>query len=123
MRRIRGGAVQPCAAPAPGEPVYIKHGSSAFIGTALEADLRKRGLTGVVIAGGAANYCVETTARMAGNLGFDTVVVGDALLNFGQTAPGGRTFPARDVLEMTLANLSDEFARIATTEQVLAELG
>jgi len=60
---------------------------------------------------------VESTARMAGNLGFVTIVVGDALI-----LRDGRVFPPKDVLAKTLANLEGEFARIADTAQVLAEL-
>lgn len=111
------------AAPVAGERVVIKHGSSAFIGTGLEEMLRKAGLTRLVLAGGAANYCVESTARMAGNLGFDTVVVGDALINFQKTLRDGRVMPPGDVLAMTLANLSGDFAEIAMTEDVLRGVG
>lgn len=111
------------AAPLPGERVVIKHGSSAFIGTGLEDMLRDAGFTRLVLAGGAANYCVESTARMAGNLGFDTVVVGDALINFQKTLRDGRVMPPGDVLAMTLANLSGDFAEIALTQDVLNGVG
>ncbi len=110
------------AAPLAGETLVIKHGSSAFIGTDLEAVLRGAGLDRLVLAGGAANYCVESTARMAGDLGFATTVVGDALINFQKTLRDGRVMPPGDVLAMTLANLDGEFARIATTTEVLAEV-
>jgi len=56
--------------------------SSAFIGTTLEADLRRRGLTTLVVVGMQTNMCVSTTARMAGNLGFKTFVVSDATATF-----------------------------------------
>jgi nicotinamidase-related amidase len=117
-----GALVQPCAAPLPGESLVIKQGSSAFIGTGLEQTLRDAGVQQLVIAGGAANFCVESTARMAGNLGFATTVVADALLNFQQRLRDGRVMPASDVLALTLANLDGEFARIAETSQVLADL-
>jgi nicotinamidase-related amidase len=117
-----GAAPQPCALPEAGEPVMIKHVSSAFIGTGLEHRLRQAGIDGLVIVGGAANYCVESTARMAGNLGFATTVVEDALINFQKTLRDGRVMPAEDVLAMTLANLDGEFARIATTADILTEI-
>lgn len=117
-----GAAVQPQAAPLPGEPVCVKHVNSAFIGTSLEADLRAAGRTELVLVGGAANYCVETTARMAGNLGFATTVVADALICMGQTGIDGRRFPPADVLAMTLANFDGEFARVVTAAALLAEL-
>jgi nicotinamidase-related amidase len=117
-----GAVVQPCAAPVGSEPVLIKHGASAFIGTDLAQRLEALGNPSLVLAGGAANVCVESTARMAGNLGFDTTVVGDALINFQKTLRDGRVMPAGDVLAMSLANLEDEFARIADTATVLTEI-
>lgn len=110
------------ATPAPGEVVVIKHGSSAFIGTGLEDMLRGAGQEKLVIIGGAANYCVESTSRMAGNLGFDTTVVGDALINFQKTLRDGRVLSPEDVLEVVLANLDGEFARVVSSAELLAEL-
>ncbi len=107
--------------PVAGEAVVIKHGSSGFIGTGLEALLRDQGITALVIVGGEANMCVESTARMAGNLGFQTTIVADALVNFQRTLRDGRVMPPETVLEMSLANLSS-FARIASSTEVLAEL-
>lgn len=117
-----GSAVQPVAAPLPGEVVFIKQGSSGFIGTGLAEHLSANGISGLVMVGGAANYCVETTARMAGNLGYATVVVGDALINFRQLLRDGREVSARDVLEMTLANLDGEFAHIASVNEILTQI-
>src|SRR5260370_22217458 len=56
--------------PLPGEPVVQKSVSSAFIGTTLGTDLRRRGLTTLVVVGMQTNLCVSTTVRTAGNVGF-----------------------------------------------------
>ncbi|MFC3182517.1 isochorismatase family protein [Cypionkella sinensis] len=117
-----GSAVQPCAAPLAGEAVFIKQGSSGFIGTGLGDHLAAQGITDLVVIGGAANYCVESTVRMAGNLGYATTVVGDALINFRQILRDGREVAAADVLEMTLANLDGEFAQVASADEVLARV-
>lgn len=109
-------------APLPGERVVVKRGSSAFIGTGLEEMLRTAGHDALVILGGEANMCVESTTRMAGNLGFKTRVVADALVNFQRTRRDGVVVSPQDVLEMTLANLSG-FARIVDSAEVLADLG
>jgi nicotinamidase-related amidase len=63
--------------PLPGERAVQKSVHSAFIGTDLEAELRRRDYTTLVITGIQTNICVSTTARMAGNLGFKTYVVSD----------------------------------------------
>jgi nicotinamidase-related amidase len=108
-------------APLAGEPVVIKHGSSGFIGTGLEDLLRKTGVKSLVVVGGEANMCVESTTRMAGNLGFRTTVVADALVNFARPLRDGSTVPPQMVLEMSLANLTS-FARISDSAAVLAEI-
>lgn len=84
--------------------------------------LRAAGQARLVLCGGAANYCVESTARLAGNLGFDTRVVGEALINFQKTLRDGRVMPPQDVLALTLANLDGEFARVVSSDEILAEL-
>jgi nicotinamidase-related amidase len=111
----------PEVAPVPGEPVVIKQGSSGFIGTGLEALLRDSGFETLVIVGGEANMCVESTTRMAGNLGFQTSVVADALVNFQRTRRDGVVVPPGDVLELSLANMMS-FARITDSAQILAEI-
>lgn len=111
----------PEVAPVPGEDVVVKTGSSGFIGTTLETLLRDAGVLSLVIVGGEANMCVESTARMAGNLGFNTTVVADALVNFQRTLRDGRVMPPQTVLDMSLANLTS-FARIIDSAEVLAAL-
>ncbi len=117
-----GAAPLPCAVPVADEAVFIKHGSSAFIGTGLQAHLQDRGLNDLVIVGGEANMCVESSTRMAGNLGFATVVVEDALINFSRTLRDGTVMPPRAVLAMSMANLGGSFAKIAVLDEVLQSL-
>jgi nicotinamidase-related amidase len=117
-----GNVIKPIVAPLAGEWLIIKHVNSAFIGTDLEARLRNAGISALVITGEATNYCVETTARMASNLGFDAYVVDDATAAWDVTGPDGRRFTAADVHAMTLANLHEEFATIKTTDEVITSL-
>jgi nicotinamidase-related amidase len=105
-----------------GEPVIIKQVNSAFIGTDLESRLRAAGITTLVICGATTNHCVETTTRMAGNLGFDANLVRDATWTFDRTGPDGDTHTAEDIHAMTLANLNGEFARIVSTAEIIGSL-
>lgn len=111
------------ARPSPGETVLTKHACSAFIGTDLEARLRRSGSADVVIAGVITNNSVEATARMSGDLGFKTVVVSDATFTFGRQDFEGHFHSAEEVHAMSLANLNGEYARVCTTDQVLQMLG
>jgi nicotinamidase-related amidase len=115
-----GNPIKQIVAPLPGEWLIIKHVNSAFIGTDLEARLRGAGIGTLVITGLVANYCVESTARMAGNLGFDTYVVGDATAAYDRTGPDGAHHAAVDMHAMTLMNLNKEFATITSTAAMLA---
>ena len=123
LRHDRSGyAVRDEACERPGEPVLIKHVNSSFIGTDLEARLREQGIKYVVIVGATTNHCVETTARVAGNLGFDVKLVRDATWTFDLVGVDGEYFPAEHVHAMTLGNLQHEFAEIVTASDVMSGL-
>lgn len=116
-----GSAVQPIARPKEGEPVYIKHVSSGFIGTTLEADLRNLNVERLVLCGATANHCVETTTRMAGNLGFEALYASDAVWAYAATGPDGVAHSADQIHSTTLANLEGEFATVLTTQDILKQ--
>lgn len=105
--------------PTPEEPVVEKSVNSAFIGTDLEKHLRKGGTRTLVIAGLTTDHCVSTTARMAGNLGFETYVVSDATATFERTGPGGKPFTAEQIHEISLVSLHGEFATVADANAIV----
>ena len=117
-----GYAVQPPAAEQAGEPGIVKHVNSAFSGTDLEARLRAAGIRTLAICGATTNHCVETTTRMAGNLGFDAWLVRDACWTYDRIGPDGDEHTAEAIHAMTLANLDGEFATIRRTAEVIADL-
>jgi nicotinamidase-related amidase len=118
-----GNEIKDIVKPLPGEPVLHKRENSAFIGTDLEERLRAAGQNSVVLAGLTTDHCVSTTARMAANLGFDTIVVSDATATFDRRSPvTSRHFSGEEIHEAELTILSEEFATIAETEALLRAL-
>jgi len=114
-----GHAIKETVAPRTGEPVIGKNVNSAFIGTDLEERLRGSGIRTVVVTGLTTDHCVATTARMAGNLGFDTYVVSDATATFDREGADGKRYSAEEVHAVNLASLNEEFAKIVTTNALL----
>jgi len=117
-----GSALKPDVEPRDGERLVQKRVNSAFIGTELDAHLKEEGIGVLVLVGYTTNHCVSTTARMAQNLGFETVVVEDATAAFAAEGPEGRTHTADEVHAVSLANLHGEFATVMSTDAVLSKL-
>lgn len=119
-----GNELKDVVRPQPGEPILQKNENSAFIGTDLEERLRAGNHSTVALTGLTTDHCVSTTARMAANLGFDTIVVSDATATFDRYSPiTGRHFTAEEMHDAELTSLNGEFARIAETEALLRALG
>ncbi|KOG42959.1 isochorismatase family protein [Streptomyces resistomycificus] len=70
------------ALPHDGDIEIVKHTIGGFQGTDLDRRLRERGVTALVFGGIATNLGVESTARAAGDLGYDLVFAEDAMTAF-----------------------------------------
>lgn len=106
------------------EPALLvtKQVNSAFYGTPdLHAWLRERGARQLVITGIQTNMCCETTARMAGNLGYEVLFALDATHTFDLAGPDGAVTSAEDLSRATATNLhGGRFARVVRTADLLA---
>lgn len=101
------------------EPIFQKTVNSGFIGTDLEQYLHNHEIKSIVITGITTNYCVSSTARMAGNLGFKTFVVDDASACFDTKGPDGTNYTADQIHAISIANLHQEFAKIVITNDLI----
>ncbi len=98
-----------------------KQVNSAFYGTPdLHGWLKESGIDAVTICGITTNHCCETTARMAGNLGYDVTFVLDATHCNDKKDVDGNVIPAAEIARVTGANLHGEFATVRSTAEVLA---
>jgi len=114
-----GNQFKPEVVPLPNEMLIVKRRNSAFIGTDLEARLRKAAHAPLIVIGVSTSNSVEATVRMAGNLDFPTLLVEDATFTFQRTDWSGRLRSAQEVHDLSLANLHGEYCTVVTTAQVL----
>lgn len=94
-----------------GDIVLTKTGSGCFTSTNLDHLLRNLRIETVVLTGMWTNSCVETTARHAGDLDYNVVLIEDACVAM---TPENH--------EWALRYLGNNFAFVRSTDEVVAEL-
>lgn len=120
-----GNELKEAVAGAAHDLFVTKHVNSAFYGRPdLHAWLSRRAVRQLVVTGIQTNQCAETTARMAGNLGYDVLFVLDATHTFDLRGRDGAVVPAEELARVTAVNLhGGGFARVVSTDEVLAMAG
>ncbi len=116
-----GNALKPYVKRVKPDLAVTKSVNSAFYGTPdLDQWLKSSDIHQIVIVGIQTNMCCETTARMAGNLGYGVIFVPDAMHTFDATGPDGVVISADEITRATVASLFDgEFAKIASTSDLV----
>ena len=97
--------------PSHGDMLVTKHGWSAFYGTELDLELRRRKVTGIVLAGISTSIGVESTARAANERGYELTIVTDAITDTDEVAHLN-----------SLRAIFPQIAELATTEEILSAL-
>jgi len=95
----------------PGDIVILKRQWGAFYGTDLDLQLRRRGLTAIVLCGIATEFGVESTARDAYERGYELVFASDAMT-------GASAESHANVIERIFPRMG----RVRSTEQIVAAL-
>lgn len=109
--------------PLAGETILSMHTANAFLSTDLEARLKSARITSLVVAGVITNNPVESTVRMAAEMGFDVTVVEDAVFTFARRDRRGHQGTADDVHALSLANLEQGGYTHIATSNWLCSLG
>jgi nicotinamidase-related amidase len=105
-----------------GEPdlLVTKHVNSAFYGDPdLHAWLQERDIASIAVCGITTNHCVETTARMGANLGYEVLFALDATHTFDRTGPDGERLSADELARATATSLHGEFAAVVRTAELV----
>ncbi|MEU7329667.1 isochorismatase family protein [Streptomyces parvus] len=117
--------------PEEGEPLLAKTSHNAFTTTNLQQLLTERGIRDLTVCGIRTEQCVETTTRVAGDLGYRVTFVVDATATNPiphRDAPAGmstaelladpRTLSAQEIIRRTEYALAGRFATIATVAEL-----
>lgn len=110
----RSHALHPEMAVQPEDAVIDKYRYSAFLcpARALEAELTRRGVDMIVIAGTLTNVCCESTARDGNMMGYRVIAVSDAMATHTDAEHNA-----------ALLNLRLSFADVRDTDTIRAMLG
>ncbi|GAB3966475.1 isochorismatase family protein [Plantactinospora veratri] len=119
--------------PEPGEPVLHKTSHNAFTTTNLQQLLTGAGVTEVAVCGIRTEQCVETTARLASDLGYQVTFVTDATatnpIEHPDAPPGRilaeiladpRTLGVDEIVARTEYALAGRFATVRTVAELTA---
>lgn len=95
----------------PGDVIIAKRQRGAFYGTNLEQQLRRRGITTIILAGIATNIGVESTARDAFDRGYALVFAHDAMSSM-----------STEMHEFAITKIFPAMGRVRTTDEILTTL-
>ncbi len=105
--------------PKKSEKVIEKLFPNSFRDTDLLKQLKAKNIDILTVCGAMSHMCVDSTVRAAYDLGFKCSVVSDACATKNQRFES-KEIPAETVHETFMASLTPVFARLKTTEEILA---
>ncbi|HEY5080100.1 MAG TPA: hydrolase [Opitutaceae bacterium] len=103
--------IVPEIGPKQGDLVITKRQWGAFYGTDLDLQLRRRGVSTIVLGGIATNMGVESTARSAFEHGYAQVFAEDAMASM-----------SAEMHDFPVKNIFPRIGNVRSTEQVIAAL-
>ena len=116
-RGTPGWEIAAAIAPQPGEPVFAKHFNSSFRGTGLHEWLQQRGIHRLLLCGMQTEYCVDTSCKVAFELGYEVTIPRGGTSTFDNGL-----FTGKDLLRFYENYIWEgAFARVIPMGQVLAE--
>lgn len=114
-----GTSIKPEVAPVEGDAIFDKSVNSALKNPDLLAAVVSLNPSAVVVVGMATDACVTATAREAKDLGYATVVVGEACATFDRLSPVGASFSAATVHDVSLAALAASGIQVCSASEAV----
>jgi nicotinamidase-related amidase len=103
--------------PGLGERVITKKLPDSFANTTLARELGKIGKDKtLILTGFMTHMCISATAMSALNLGFQSVVIEDAVATRDLTSPSGEIIPAHQVNQVALTTLRDRITWVIKSD-------
>lgn len=106
--------IYPIVAPLEGEKIFDKTFNSAFKETGLHAYLQEKEIKRLILMGMATNFCIDTTVKVAFELGYKVAVIQD-----GTTTGYSGQLDAKDLIDHYQNIWSWNFAQVDTLENML----
>jgi nicotinamidase-related amidase len=101
--------VVPELGPKPGDLLVVKRQPNAFYGTDLDLQLRRRGVTGIVLTGVSTSIGVDSTARAAHERAYNVTFAADAMTDLDAASH-----------EHTLKKMFPRTGEVDSTDAILA---
>ncbi|HFI0043285.1 TPA: cysteine hydrolase family protein [Streptococcus suis] len=101
-------------APLASEKIFDKTFNSAFKETGLHTYLQEKGIEQLIIMGMATNFCIDTTIKVAFELGYKVAVIQD-----GTTTGYSGKLDAKDLIDHYQNIWSWNFAQVDTLENII----
>lgn len=100
--------------PLASEKIFDKTFNSAFKETGLHTYLQEKGIEQLIIMGMATNFCIDTTIKVAFELGYKVAVIQD-----GTTTGYSGKLDAKDLIDHYQNIWSWNFAQVDTLENII----
>ncbi|ODS96480.1 MAG: isochorismatase [Lautropia sp. SCN 69-89] len=117
----QGAGINDAVSPQASEKQIVKHTPNSFRGTDLHEHLESVGADRLVIVGMMTHMCIDSTVRAAFDLGYACTLVHDACATRALVLDG-KSIPAAQVHESFLAGINGLFAKLATADEIVADL-
>ncbi|MBN1535620.1 MAG: cysteine hydrolase [Anaerolineales bacterium] len=105
--------IHPDITPMPGEVIVHKRHPDSFQDTILQTELKKKGITHLIIAGIQTEFCIDTTCRRAYSLGYEAILVKDAHSTWDT-----KVLKAQQIIDHHNLVLGDWFAKPQTADEI-----